>query len=566
MKPTSYLTGITFLAAAIPTSAYAATLDVASVPIAVTVFNDQATVTRQGAIDIPAGDSELVLHGIPIAVLRDTVNAAATASSAVVLGAVETRQETVDPAVLDGRRTELVTRIRALGDQIAAIDSRAAGFKAQQEFVENLAGGVAIPETDAASRTPAAALKSSPDRWKSAWGAIREGMTEAAEGQRLAAHDRGELADKQAALQAELDRLGKPDTQALQVVVNVHADRSAHLQLRLSYQVPGASWYPVYEARLETASTPRLRLQQGAVVTQSTGEDWTDVALTLSTSQPSRRTIIPELDPWTIDLAPLPGTQVVADNDAMTMSAAAPAPAPYMAVRQPRSEALDKTMQEAAIVQAQVAQSGLSVQYVIPARSTIKSDGTDRRVGINDVVDKAAVLSVIAVPRIDATAFLQARLEDRSPAAYLPGTVSLFLDGVFVGKSELPLIQPRDHTALSFGSDDRVKVTYQPQGKLSSRDGIIWDKKTVEATTTLITVTSHHDQTIPITILDHAPVSGDADLKVEIKADPAPTKAAVDDKPGVVSWTATYRPGETRQINFGYTVSAPEGRRVIGLR
>jgi uncharacterized protein (TIGR02231 family) len=227
---------------------------------------------------------------------------------------------------------------------------------------------------------------------------------------------------------------------------------------------------------------------------------------------------------------------------------------------------MEKTLQEAAVVQAQVAETGLSVEYIIPARSTIKSDGTERHVRINDVIDDAAAVSVVAVPRRDPTAYLQARLTDNSTVAFLPGTVSLFLDGTFVGKADLPLVRPHDHTALSFGADNRVNVTYQPQGKLSSRDGIIWDKKTVESTSSLITVASHHDQAIPIPILDQTPVSGDADLKVEIKADPAPTATAVDDKPGVVSWTATYQPGETRRIEFDYSVSAPEGRRVIGLR
>ena len=564
MKTASYFIPIVVLAATMPTTARAASFDLPSTPTAVTVYNDQATVTRIGEIDIPAGDSALVLHNIPIAVLRDTVTASAKASTMVTLGAVETRQEGVDPAVRDQRRADLAVRIRGLGDQIAAIDARAAGFKAQQDFVESLAGGLIAADPDAAPKQVATSLRSTPERWKSAWGAIREGVTEAAEGQRLAAHERADLADKRAALQAELDRLGTPDTQALQALVTVHADRPAHLQLRLSYQVPGASWYPVYEVRLDTVGTPALRLRQEAVVTQSTGEDWSDVALTLSTTQPSQRTAVPELSPWNIDLAPLPGPQSAADAAPMAM--AAPAPAFAMAARQPRSEAMEKTLQEAAVVQARIAQTGLSVEYVIPARSAIASDGSERRVRINDVTDNAAVLSVVAVPQIEATAYLQARLEDGSPAAYLPGTVSLFLDGVFVGKSDLPLVQPHDHATLSFGADNRVKVTYQPQGKLSSRDGIIWDKKSVESHAALITIANHHDQAIPITVLDQAPVSGDADLKVEIKADPAPTRSAVDDKPGVVAWDATYQPGESRQIRFGYAVSAPEGRPVVGLR
>ena len=128
MTKASNLTRALLLAAAMPAIARAAPLDMKSAPVAVTVYTDQATVTRQGEIDVPAGDSELMLHNIPLAALRDTVTATAKATSAVTLGAVETRPETVDPAVAEQRRSDLVARIRALGDQIAMIDTRAAGF------------------------------------------------------------------------------------------------------------------------------------------------------------------------------------------------------------------------------------------------------------------------------------------------------------------------------------------------------------------------------------------------------------------------------------------------------
>lgn len=547
MKKAAYHAPAILVAATLPMLARAAPLDLPSAPVAVTVYDDRASVTRLGTIDIPAGDSELVLHDLPLGVLRDTVAATATASAAVTLGAVETREETIDPATRDDQRSRLAARLRDLGDRIAAIDVRVASFGAQQDFIRRLVGGAA-----------GSSLIAAPERWKLASNTIRDSVSEAGEGQRRAAHDRADLVAERDRLQAELDRLGPPESRALAAVVAVHADRAARLDLRLAYQVPDAHWYPLYEARLQTVGTPTLRLRQDAIVVQSTGEDWSDVALTLATARPSRGTAEPEVSPWSIDLAPL--TPSSGGEMYSVSSASSPAPMPFA------SRKVSPAMEEAAVAASRVSQTGLAVEYVVANRSTVASDGSERRVRIGDLPAQETLLTAVAVPRQETSAYLEATLVDAAPTPLMPGAVALFLDGSFVGRADLPLVRPHDHAALSFGVDDRIAVDYRPQGKLASRDGIIWGKKAVVSSAALIVVANHHDQPIAVRVVDQAPVSTDAALKVEITADPAPSRSAVDDKPGVVAWEATYQPGETRQIHFGYAVSAPEGRRVIGLR
>jgi hypothetical protein len=64
--------------------------------------------------------------------------------------------------------------------------------------------------------------------------------------------------------------------------------------VEVEYQVPGATWAPVYRLRVDRSSgagTLALR----ACVAQRTGEDWTGVHLGLSTADLLRRTDLPEL-------------------------------------------------------------------------------------------------------------------------------------------------------------------------------------------------------------------------------------------------------------------------------
>jgi hypothetical protein len=66
------------------------------------------------------------------------------------------------------------------------------------------------------------------------------------------------------------------------------------LRIRLTYYVSGARWVPAYTIRLDRTMTGAT-LELRAMVGQNTGEDWTNVALHLSTALPQSWTELPEL-------------------------------------------------------------------------------------------------------------------------------------------------------------------------------------------------------------------------------------------------------------------------------
>lgn len=72
------------------------------------------------------------------------------------------------------------------------------------------------------------------------------------------------------------------------------SEGAADVELAVEYFVPGARWAPSYALRLDkgmTAGTLAMR----AAVAQDTGEDWSQVRLSLSTAALDRRTALPEL-------------------------------------------------------------------------------------------------------------------------------------------------------------------------------------------------------------------------------------------------------------------------------
>ena len=82
-----------------------------------------------------------------------------------------------------------------------------------------------------------------------------------------------------------------------EVIVKVEAKSNGKFKLKLSYFIPSAGWIPVYDVRVNDISKPIL-LSVKANVFQSTGEDWSDVKLTLSTDNPHKSNIKPTLEPW----------------------------------------------------------------------------------------------------------------------------------------------------------------------------------------------------------------------------------------------------------------------------
>ena len=100
-----------------------------------------------------------------------------------------------------------------------------------------------------------------------------------------------------------MNELSPQEEYRTEVVVNVEAQEAVKGALRVSYRVQEAGWTPFYDARLtigDGKAKPALELVNRADVTQSTGESWNNVALTLSTARPNGTTSAPDVLPWEV--------------------------------------------------------------------------------------------------------------------------------------------------------------------------------------------------------------------------------------------------------------------------
>ena len=270
--------GLVLLAALAVTPAGAADLDVSSAVDAVTVYPDGANVTRIIALDLPAGDSTLVAKDFPLSLDVSSLRVEGEGGARLTIGAIDARQpRPVPPANL----SEIDKRIEALKDERVNLQGAIAAAQARRTFAERFAEASPAGLGDKGEARPLS-------EWRAAFTAVSEEVARADTAIRDAERKQRDI-DRQIA-QLESDRAVKPPAK-LEVRIDLAAQAATKATLRVTYAVRNARWTPLYDARLETGAKdrkPALELVRRAEITQSTGEDWSNVALGVSTVRTAR--------------------------------------------------------------------------------------------------------------------------------------------------------------------------------------------------------------------------------------------------------------------------------------
>jgi len=340
-------------------------------------------------------------------------------------------------------------------------------------------------------------------------------------------------------LLAERDRSGGPDAPLSVVRVLLYAPMGGQVALR--YQLRGPSWQPEYRAELDT-DADRLRLTRLARVVQDTGEDWTDVPITLSTGQPGAATSGPLPRPWRLDLDERSGQEedmVLRKSAAPVVGMAAPASA---------GDAAESRFDTA------VFDAAFATEFKPSQRVTVPTGGDSISLTLGERELPAHWL-VRAAPALDPHAYLIARLDEPLDGVWPAGPVALYRNAAFVGHGRFELDQmARD--GLAFGRDERVRVrTEQPERRRGTK-GLIGSRnqRTDERR---YRVENAHDQTVEVQVLDAAPVSQNDKIKVQSEYQPQVQPDFWQDRRGTVFWQQELAAGAVQEFVATHTITWP---------
>jgi uncharacterized protein (TIGR02231 family) len=529
--------------------AYAADVDARSAVDAVTVYPDGASVTRVVTLDLPAGENSAVLRDFPLTLDPSSLRVEGEASTRLTIGGIDARPPRAAPPA---NLPELDKRIEALKDERANLQGAIDAASARRKFAERFADTAPAGIGDKGEARPIA-------EWRTAFAAVGEEIASADAAIRDAQRKQREL-DREIA-RAEQDRAQKPPNK-LEVRIELATAAATKATLRVTYAVRNARWTPLYDARLDTGAKdrkPALELVRRAEITQATGEDWSNVALSVSTVRTARGGSAPDLNSLIVQYPPAPRPMGSANTGMMDAAKplvrAAPA-APPAKMAEAQSERADEHQATAEV-------GGYQVVFKIPGRVSVDASAGAKSLRVS-TANMAPDLAVRAVPVKDPTAFLEASFKQNEDAPLLPGRVAIYRDGVFVGRGQMAAAGKDETVRLGFGADDKVKIERTVVKRNEGSAGLLVTTSKTDERTFKTTVRNGHDFPIRVAVEDQLPVSENEEIQVEmLSSNTAPTATNIRDKRGVLEWAFEAKAGEVRDINFGWRVRWPKDKGVV---
>ena len=542
---TTSLVVLTALAAG---EARAANIDAKSAVDAVTVYPDGASVTRVVTLDLPAGENSAVLKDLPLTLDPSSLRVEGEAGTRLTIGAIDALPPRAAPPV---NLPELDKRLQALKDQRDDLQDAMNAAAERRKFAVRFAEASPVGIGDKGEARPIA-------EWRTAFAAIAEEVATADIAIRDAERKQREI-DREIA-RLEQDRTQKPPSK-MEVRIELAAAAATKATLRVTYAVRNARWVPIYDARLDTGARdrkPALELVRRAEITQNTGEDWSDVTLAVSTVRTARGGRAPDLNSLIVQYPQLP--RPVASASAPLMVP------PEDRVRQFRltggnSDGL--MMEKAAEQQAAADVGSFQVVFKIPGRASLGASEGAKSLRVASAMI-APDLAIRAAPVKDPIAFLEASFKQNEDAPLLPGRVSIYRDGVFVGRGQMSAAGKDETVRLGFGADDKIKIERAVLKRNEGTGGLIVTTSKTDERAFKTTVRNGHDFPIRIVIEDQLPVSESEDIVVEmLPSTTAPTATNIRDKRGVLEWAFEAKAGEVRDINFAWRLRWPKDKSIV---
>lgn len=258
----------------------------------VTVFIEGAQVTRKKAVELPQGKT--VVKFVNLSPFIDAKSVQVKANGELTVLSVNHQQNFINKLDKPKELVDLEAKVRSIdekinlentylsivGEQLAFLQqNRDIGGKNQETSIVNL------KETMTFYSTQLSALK------------LKE-----------IEHNKNiqELRKQRSDIENQIKTLtSKKEYPNGEVLVKVDAKRAGTFDFEVSYLVNNAGWFPTYDIRANNISEP-IQIIYKANVRQETKEDWKNVKLRFSSSNPNSSGVAPELKTYFLSYNSIP--------------------------------------------------------------------------------------------------------------------------------------------------------------------------------------------------------------------------------------------------------------------
>ncbi len=500
---------------------------------AVTLYRGQAQVTRAIPIDGEAGSMEVVVGNLPEQVVPNSLFA--EGGDAVEIRAVRFRERAVGEEPREEVR-QLDREILDVQRQIDLTSKRQALLGKRAEYLGKLEGFVA--PTAQADLTSGVLDAEALERLTSFAFAQHEKIAQEEVDLAKQAYDLNEqlqlLQRKRAEITAGASRTER------EAVLFLQKQAPGGAEVRLNYLVSNCGWSPAYTVRSE-ADRKKVRIEYNALIQQLSGEDWTDVTLTLSTASPALGAAGPGLAPFHVTLAShaqsapnAPGQepsqqaaafglglskgQVLDQIQVLNKSKSDYAYAGGNAVMFEEQNRFNWSLNDAACAVQQLEINGdATTLSVLRSGATENANGPSLSYRLNGGVslasrsdqqmvrimhtDMESRFYHVAVPVLTSYVYREAELMNSSDEDLLAGPITVYLDGRFVGQGEIPTVARGETFVVGFGADPQLRGRRELADK---QDDVQGGNRETRFDYRLV-VENFSGQATPVRVLDRLP-------------------------------------------------------------
>ncbi|MFF3623535.1 mucoidy inhibitor MuiA family protein [Streptomyces sp. NPDC002467] len=507
---------------------------------AVTCLEDRAHVERSTVLDLEAGVQRLRLGPVSALAVDRTLHAELTAEHPATVLDVRIVRSWTPRGPLPSAEDDSVLRHRehALKEERTALERRRDRLLTRQGLLDRLATDLLREIGEGAGSG-----ESEPSRWSGELDRVDEERDTQAERLRVVEARLAALAVELGEIRRAVQLSEEEPTELVgHVELTVEAAEAGPVGLRLGHLTPCALWRPSYRAVLEGDA---LTLETDAVVWQRTGEDWSDVRLTLSTARSA-----------------LAGDPPRLGEDVLTLKDRTAAERRTVDVEL-REEEIGDLGPAAVLGLPGVDDGGEARVLSSPVPVSVPGDGRAHRVPLS-VFTTPASSEYACSPELSPLVTQVVRFDNLSGHALLAGPVDLVRGSGFSGRGTLDFTAPGAPVELAFGSCDDHGVVRETE---ESRDTAGIMQRTVVTRTVRLHLSrfsapgERGDQVV--VLRERIPVSEVSAVEVRLRKDAcSPAPEAVDAE-GIARWDVSLPPGGRRTVTLVYELSASS--KVAGL-
>lgn len=510
-----------FLASCLATSSYTALASTITPTIntkgninAVTLYRGQAQIQRSLTIDTASGIQEIVVTNLPSNIIGSSLFA--ESSDAIEIRAVRYRARREAKAT-SNEVSKLNDQISSINELLTTNSRRLSLFKEQENYLKTLSKFVGTTAKVELSKgvLNAETLKQLTEFQFSQGNALLQTRRQLEQERSKLNTEHSQLVYKR----NQLSRSGDNIRHEAIIFAEKLSDKSA--TIALNYIVRGTGWTPSYNLRGNSKKGESI-LEYNAVINQTSGEDWRNVKLTLSTATPSLSAAGPGLAPFPVSLNNLQRQKVekeriveqvqqrlnsnryayqldnaISEKDNLSLG--------WKLNNNANEVQLLELNAEQETVQALIRQgsnNGPSLSYPLPKTVTLLDRKDQQMVRIFKAPLSTSIYHV-ATPILNNFVYREGEIKNSSGLDLLNGSVSVYLDHNFVGKTEIPNVAKGQQFLVGFGADPRLRTARQ----LITRNQSVTGGNQIITTAYRLSVENFTDESLAVRMLDRIPYS-----------------------------------------------------------